>query len=207
MFRQQHINLDVAVRRFIENVDSLTRLPLISDSDYELLLGPQVVEASQVMSRINGAKNLCGGCQKRCCPIVKCELYNTRFSICPIFAYRPLVCRMHFCDRFVQEDRSFIGEFADVYLNSLIEAKVHGRKKVDLVDSPPFARYAPELLEALRPALEAFRSGRLEEKAALEAMGEEAARFRTPASFAERIKETAEAAALWEEARRFFPNP
>jgi hypothetical protein len=207
MFRQQHINLDAAVRRFLQNVDSLTRLPLISDADYLLLLGPGVVEASAVMSRINGAKNLCADCPKRCCPLVKCELYDTRFSRCPIFEYRPLVCRMHYCDRFVQEDRSFIGEFADVYLNALIEAKVHGSRKVDLVDSPPFSRYAHELLEALRPALEAFREGRLEEKVALEAMRAEAERFRTPPSFAERIKETPEAAAAWEEVKKEFPNP
>jgi hypothetical protein len=204
MFRQQHLNIDVAIRHFLENVEGLARLPLLTDVEMEMLLGPEVARGSAVMAHLNLEKNICGGCEKRCCPMVKCELYDTRFSLCPIFDYRPLICRMHYCDRFVVSDKSFIQEFADIYLNALIEAKIRGSKKVNLFDSPPFSRYAQDWLAAVTPALNEFKAGTLGEADTLRIILFEAERYRTPASFESKIQESEEVARMWEGVRRSF---
>jgi hypothetical protein len=196
--------MDKAIRHFLQNVESLARLPLITDAETEQLLGPEVSQACAVMSHINQQKNLCGACQKRCCPLVKCELYDSRFSQCPIFEHRPLICRMHYCDQFIQTDKSFIREFADIYVNALVEAKIQGSQKVNLFDSPPLIRYAPQLLAAVGPALEAFKLGKLDEKATLQVMHKEAEKFRPASSFLNNIKETEETAAMWEDIKESF---
>jgi hypothetical protein len=196
--------MDKAIRHFLQNVESLTRLPLITDEETEQLLGSEVMQACAVMSQINRQKNLCGACQKRCCPMVKCELYDARFSQCPILEFRPLICRMHYCDQFIQIDKSFIREFADIYLNALVEAKLQGSQKVNLFDSPPLSRYAPQLLIAVGPALQAFREGKADEKATLQVMRAEAEIFRTDPSTINGITESKESAAMWEEVKQSF---
>jgi hypothetical protein len=204
MSRQRHINLDVAVRSFRQNVESLTRLPLLSEADFARLLGGEVVGACQAMSELNQEKRLCADCPKRCCPLVKCELYDTRFSQCPIFEFRPLICRLHYCDRFVLEDPSFIREFADIYVNGLIEAKMEGCQKINLFDSPPLARYALPFLKQIEPVLEDFRRSRIEEKTCLALLREEAEKFSTPNNFMDNLHESAEDRLLWEEFKQSF---
>jgi hypothetical protein len=181
MLRLRHLNMDTAVSRFVKNVEELKRLPLVTDEDKLLIWGEEVIESIAELSRFNQEDKVCQRCAQSCCPLVHCELYFPGFSRCPIFPYRPAICRMHFCQGFAVNDLSFIREFADIYLNSLLEAKLNGSRKVDLFDSPPLGKYAPQLVSAAAPAIKAFQEGRLDEAAALNLIQGEAARFLSPA--------------------------
>ena len=187
MYRLRHLNLDQAVDRFVSQVETLTRLPFMTDAEMLLVYGEEVVESAGVLSLYNRDTRVCLDCAKRCCLTVHCELYDAGFSRCPVFEYRPAICRMHFCEKFTIGDRSFISEFADVYLNSLLEAKLQGSRKVDFFDSPPFSRYAPEFIAAISPFLDAFRKGLSEESETIKLIQAEADRFRTSQTTLNRI--------------------
>jgi hypothetical protein len=173
-------------------------LPFVTDAEMVQLFGEDVLEANRDMSQYNSEKNICGDCTKRCCPMVRCELYDTRFSQCPVHNWRPLICRMHYCEKYIVGDGSFIREFADIYINSLLEAKLQGSQKVDLFDSPPLIRYAPSFIEAVSPCLSAFKEGRMDEPSALKLIQSEAENYRT-APVINRPPESKEIQALWEE--------
>ena len=180
MLRLRHLNMDKAVSRFVNNIEELTRLPLISDDDMLLVWGEDIAESIAELSRFNQQESICQSCKKSCCPLVHCELYFAGFSECPIFPFRPAICRMHFCERFAVSDISFVREFADIYLNSLLEAKLNGSKNVDLFDSPPLAKYASQLVAAAIPKIKAFQEGRADEASTLKLIRAEAASFLTP---------------------------
>jgi hypothetical protein len=179
MYRLRHLNLDKAIQHFLDNVERLERLPLISDEDMALIYGDEVMESIAVLSRYNSQEKACVKCAKKCCPLVRCELYDAGFSQCPILPFRPAICRMHYCDKFAVGDASFVKEFADIYLNALLEAKIQGSRKVDLFDSPPLNKFAPELVADISPLLNAFKDGTLDEASALREIHNKAARFRT----------------------------
>jgi len=179
MYRLRHLNMDRAISRFLKNVEALSRLPFLTDADMLMIYGEEVMEASAEMDRINRENGICTRCTKRCCPLVHCELYDTGFSRCPVYIYRPAICRMHFCDKFAVGDSSFVREFADIYINALLEAKLEGSLKVDLFDSPPLSRFAPDFLAAVTPCLNAFRAGNLSETEAMYIINKEAEKFRT----------------------------
>jgi hypothetical protein len=180
MLRLRHLNMDKAVSRFVKNIEGLRHLPLITDDDMFLIWGEEVAESIAELSRFNQQENVCGTCKKSCCPLVHCELYYPSFSQCPIFPFRPAICRMHFCERFAVNDISFVREFADIYLNSLLEAKLNGSKKVDLFDCPPLAKYAPQLIAASIPKIRTFQEGHTDEASTLKLIRVDASAFLTP---------------------------
>jgi hypothetical protein len=190
LYRLQHLNLDKAVSRFLANADGLSRLPLMTDAEMLQIYGQEVMESSQEMANYNRQAQICLNCEKRCCLLVHCELYDTGFSQCPVYDYRPAICRMHFCDKFAIVNNSFVREFADVYINCLLEAKLEGSTKVDLFDSPPLSKYAPQFLAAVSPFLNAFKAGKLNEAAALQSINTEAEKFRTPSAALNKIAAT-----------------
>jgi hypothetical protein len=161
----RHLDIDKAVSRFVANVDSLRRLPFITDAEMALVYGEEVVESLNDLAVYNAEANLCVKCAQKCCPTVKCELFLPDFSQCPIHPYRPALCRMHFCESFPVGDVSFVREFADIFLSGLVEAKRQGSLKADFFDSPPLARYVPELVKACLPWVEAVKSGQIGEAA------------------------------------------
>jgi hypothetical protein len=89
---------------------------------------------------------------------------------------------MHYCKRFAVNDISFVKEFGDIFLNSLLEAKIVGSKKADLFDSPPLSRFAPQLVNATQPLIVSFREGQIDEKSALKSIRQKAESFLTPAA-------------------------
>jgi hypothetical protein len=161
--RIRHLNIDRAIERFLANVDKLEHLPFITDEEIASLYGEQVAESLAVLAMYNQKEKICQKCDHKCCPLVNCELYLPQFSQCPIYPYRPALCRMHFCDHFPVEDISFIREFADIFLNSLIEAKQAGKQKVNLFDCPPLGKQVPEFVRQVLPLVEAVKTGNFQE--------------------------------------------
>ena len=61
------LNKEKAVRNFLENSNSLKRLPLVTDAEMSRLFGEEVVAAIEQLDRHNQAERLCSSCESRCC--------------------------------------------------------------------------------------------------------------------------------------------
>ena len=169
-----------AVANFLKHVEQLPRLPLISDSEMYQLYGDEVAAAVAEMDRINQEEQLCLNCQNRCCLACGCELYAPQFGQCPIYDYRPVLCRLHFCHRFNAASRSIVVELGDIFFDSLMAAEQAGSDKVRLFESPPLARHAAGLIEATAPLADAVRSNSLDPEHAKRLINQEAEKYQTP---------------------------
>lgn len=155
------MNKKKAITSFLEYVEHLRRLPLITDAEMHKLFGEEVTTAVAEIDRVNREEQICLQCQNRCCPVCGCELYAAEFGQCPIYEFRPVLCRLHFCHRFNSASRSVVVELGDIFFESLQAADQAGSAKVRLFESPPLARYAPKFIEATAPWVDAVRKGSL----------------------------------------------
>ncbi len=169
-----------AVASFVAHLPGLSRLPLVSDDEMARLFGPEVTSALAELDRHNQVAGHCLTCADRCCRLVGCELYAPELHRCPIQAFRPALCRMHFCHRFAGVYRPLVKELGDIFLNSLLAASPLDTERVKLFDCPPFDPYAPGLVAAVGAWVRAVTEGRLSETAALALAHSEAERYRTP---------------------------
>jgi hypothetical protein len=159
----RHLDVDKARDHFLKNFESLSRLPLISDAEMEQLFGAEVSAALTELYQFNQKGNICRQCNSRCCLLVSCELYTARLSRCPIYSYRPVLCRVHFCNQYAPEYRTLVKKIGDIYIESLIEADRMDSEKVYLFDSPPLMKLAPELVAKIASYILDFKEGRLDE--------------------------------------------
>ncbi len=157
------------VDRFLSGYDRLIRLPLVSDAEIETLFSPELLQMLAQLRQYDQAKGICAGCGDRCCALIHCELYDPGLGFCPAYNLRPLLCRMHYCQKFevYQEEVKIIG---DVFLESLLAAERQGSRKTGLFDSPSLAPTAPRLAEKAVPLMTAFRDSSLDKTAVLSAL-------------------------------------
>jgi len=153
------MNKEKSISNFLEHVERLSRLPLITNSEMNELFGEEVAAALVKLNSYNHEKQICVKCQNRCCKASGCELYASQFSQCPIQDFRPVVCRLHFCHRFHVQDNSVVEELGDIFFDSLLAADHYGSTRVGLFDSPPLARNAPTLAAATTHWVNAVREG------------------------------------------------
>ena len=95
-----------------------------TDSEFDAAFGAQAAEATRMLTKY--AATICRDCGGECCRRIKCEFYSNRFSICPIFEYRPAKCRLYFCER-------------------ILENKALSKREREILDQP-----ARELSDALK---------------------------------------------------------
>jgi hypothetical protein len=181
ILRIRHLNIDKAIERFLANVESLNHLPFVRDEDMVQLYGEEVAESLVELTHYNNRAKTCQECSDKCCRLVNCELYHPVFSQCPIFPFRPAICRMHFCEKFPVGDISFIREFADIFLNGLIEARRRGSEKALLFDCPPLSKQVPGIVAAVLPWMNAVKEGQLNEASARALIFAEVERYYQPA--------------------------
>lgn len=174
------MNKKKAVARFMEHVEQLSRLPLITDSEMYELYGEEVAKAVAEMDRANREEQICLNCQNRCCLGCGCELYAPQFGQCPINDFRPVLCRLHFCHRFDAAGRSIIIQLGDIFFESLSTAEQAGSDKVRLFESPPLAEHAPGLTTATADWVNAVRRGSLDPEHARKLINQEAEKYQTP---------------------------
>lgn len=174
------MDMVTAVETFLEQVDRLTRLPLITDAEMGTLFGREVVSAVEVLNRHNREKDVCRRCESRCCQACHCELYAPQFSRCPIQDLRPVLCRLHFCSWFGEAGGQLVKELGDIFCESLLAADRDGNARVRLFESPPLAMSAPGLVAVTVPWVEAVRDGRMDAESAEKAVRREAEKYRTP---------------------------
>jgi hypothetical protein len=162
-------NLDVtrAVSHFRVQFESLSLLPFITDSEMDRLFGEEIREAIGKLQRYGEQEKLCRNCTDRCCRLVSCELYAPELSRCPVYPFRPLLCRMHFCRHFTQTYPILVREMGDIFLEGLLAAEKIDKGKAALFDCPPLRKLIPELLGSIVPLIEGVKEGRLEENSIL----------------------------------------
>jgi len=172
-----YADLRKEVNLFLSGCNHLVRLPLISDAETESLFSGEFRQLVQKIKEYDRDQGICAACAGRCCATIRCELYDPAFDLCPIFNLRPLLCRLHFCNKFdvYREDVKFIG---DVFLEGLLEMEKQGSRQAVMFDSPPLAQSAPALVDKLNRLMSAFREGRLDRPAALLAILNEAESYR-----------------------------
>jgi hypothetical protein len=165
------------VECFLRGYDRLVRLPLITDAEMEGLFSLGMLETLERFKQYDQDNNVCSSCAGRCCALIRCELYEPAFGVCPVFSLRPLLCRLHYCSKFdvCKQEIKIIG---DIFLQSLIEIQKQGSPKTALFDSPPLAPAAPALADRINALTAAFREGRLDRTEALLAIQKEAEKYR-----------------------------
>ena len=164
---EPHLDINRAVANFLKHFEGLSRLPLISDAEMLRLFGPEVIAGLAELERYNSQEKLCQECTARCCRLVDCELYAPDLGRCPIYSYRPVLCRMHFCQNFVPRYGALVKEAGDIFLESLLAAeKINGRR-ARFFDSPPLVQLVPRLVEEVLARISAVREKRLDEPSAL----------------------------------------
>jgi hypothetical protein len=156
-------DVDLAVRNFLNKFESLSHLPLMTDAEMDIIFGDEVPAALRELELYNHREDLCRTCRSRCCLLVDCELYAPGLSRCAIHEFRPLLCRMHFCNKFSPVYREMVKAAGDIYLESLLAGEHLDPAKIRLLDSPPLGHLLPDLVAGIRPLLKAFEEGRLDE--------------------------------------------
>ena len=73
-----------------------------TDAEFEAAYGAEATAAISMLGKYAG--DICRECGGECCQRIKCEFYSTRFSTCPIFAYRPAKCRLYFCESILENE-------------------------------------------------------------------------------------------------------
>lgn len=167
-----------AISNFLERIEQLEQLPLITDLEMNWLYGEEVAAALSELESLNREKQICTECRDRCCQTCSCELYAPQFRQCPIYEFRPVVCRLHFCHRFQARGSPLIKELADIFFESLLAADREGSSRVRLFDSPPLSTTAPDFVAVTSPRVNAVRDGSLKPESAAELIRQEAGKYR-----------------------------
>ncbi len=166
-------DINLAVSNFLKHFESLSHLPLISDAEMDSLFGQEVAAALHELELYGRQEGFCRSCRSRCCLLVDCELYVPSFSRCSIHNFRPVLCRMHFCNKFAPVYRDLVKAVGDIFLDSLLAGEHLDPAKTKLLDSPPLGILAPDLVARIKGIIKAFDEGILEEKAALKSIAAE----------------------------------
>jgi hypothetical protein len=166
-----------AVNEFLQHIDRLVRLPLITDAEMDCLYGEEMAAAVAWLDNFNRQEKMCEHCQSRCCQTSGCELYAPQFRQCPIYDFRPVVCRLHFCRRFNERQNSLIREITDIFFDSLSTVERQGNAKVRVFDCPPLTRTAPGLVAVVSPWVNAVREGRLDPEYAARLIYQQAQKY------------------------------
>jgi hypothetical protein len=148
-----HLDTKKAVQCFLGHFESLSRLPFIADSEMEQLFGQEVRYGLIELDHLDSQKQFCRNCRNRCCRLVDCEIYSEDLSSCPVYHFRPVLCRMHYCNAFALELPLLIRELGDIYLDSLLAAQLIDGRKALLLDSPPLHPHSPDLIRQINTKL------------------------------------------------------
>ena len=173
MTANHHPDIKTAVQNFLQHFESLSRLPLVTDAEMDLLFGAELNSALFELNLYNQQEKLCHLCRGQCCLLVDCELYVPEFGCCSIYKFRPLLCRFHFCHRFDPVYKELVKTVGNIFLESLLAVQAVAPKVTLLLDSPPLGKLAPDLINAVMPHIIAFKEGRLGEAAVLTAINAE----------------------------------
>jgi hypothetical protein len=161
---KQRPSVAIAVETFLSSFKKLKHLPFVSDQEASGLYGLEVSIAVAELDHYNRQHHLCKECQSRCCLRVKCEMYDIHFGTCLVESYRPVLCRLHFCNKSSNIHQPLVKILGDIYLESLIAAAKIDSVLANMFDCPTFTPLAPHLMSLIKPILDKTRSGLLTEQ-------------------------------------------
>jgi hypothetical protein len=182
------VDQEKAINRFVEHVEDLPNLPLVTDLEMKELYGEEVATALEKMNRLIWEKQLCLQCDSICCQEYGCEFYAPQFGQCPIFDLRPIVCRFHFCEKFQVVGGSTIKELSEIFLYSIHAAGRCGSTRGRFFDPPPLGKVAPQLVESISPWVNAVRTGRLNHRDGRKRVREQVTQYCTTHACSEGIE-------------------
>jgi len=169
----RNLDLKKAVTCFLDNFENLSCLPFLTDSEAERLYGPEVAAALAELDDYNRREKICRSCRSRCCLRVKCEFYSPDLLGCPVYSFRPALCRVHFCDKYAQKYPNLVKEIGDIFLEGLVEAARINKRQAGLFDCPAWRPVAPSRVSSISAYLEKVREGSLDEVTACRLIQEE----------------------------------
>ncbi|MFC1925657.1 hypothetical protein ACFLW2_03055 [Chloroflexota bacterium] len=173
------IDSEKAVLNFLRQADRFGQLVLVTDSEVEELYGEEVAAALARLEWIGQEEHLCSDCAGLCCYEIGCELYDVNFNRCPVYDMRPLLCRVHFCDRFYIRWVELFQPVRNVFLSSLRALGDRDSDKAKALSIPPLAGGFPELAAAFSLVVGEMREGKLDPELAAELIRREAENYRT----------------------------
>jgi hypothetical protein len=160
---EHHLDVTKETENFLKYFGRLSRLPQVTDDEMRQLFSEDANSALSKLEAHNQQEKLCARCVRRCCLLVDCEVYTPELSGCPIYPFRPLLCRMHFCNQFAQVYPLIVKELGDIFLESLLAAECLDKSKAAFFDTPPLKRFAPGQINAFESLLKDFKKGKLDE--------------------------------------------
>ena len=166
-------DVKLAVSNFLNHFESLSRLPFISNVEIDSLFGEEIGAILHELELYGRQEGFCLTCRSRCCLLVDCELYVPNFNRCSIYDFRPLLCRMHFCNKFAPVHRELVKAVGDIFLESLLAVEHLNPAKTKLLDSPPLGNLAPDMVAVIRHFIKDFDEGLVDEPAALKSIAAE----------------------------------
>lgn len=167
-----------AISSFQYRTSGFAQLLLVTDAEVEELFGEEVARAVTELDTFNHKEGVCLSCQGKCCREIGCEFYAPAFDGCPIHQFRPIACRLHFCNHFDAADRSLVVELRDVFFGSFMTLDVCPDARLRALDGPPFASVAPELAAACSSSVERVRQGTLRPEEAEKLIRREVEKYR-----------------------------
>jgi hypothetical protein len=160
---------ETIIGSFLHRAREIGQLALVTDEELLQLLGEEVTATIATIERIGQDRRLCAACEGTCCSEIGCELYAPQFGRCPIHAYRPIACRLHFCSLFGAAHRAPIIELRDLFVGC-VAALERGESGSAVLEIPPLAVACPRLVAVAAPHVEQVRLSRVDPTRAAEAL-------------------------------------
>lgn len=167
-----------AIANFEKNAKHLVRLPFVTNREMEQLYGEEFSKTLEKLNRLGREEQVCLGCPSCCCAEHSCEFYDPQFNQCPVFDFRPVICRVHFCERFKIADRSIITELSETFLYGVHSLAASGSARSLFFDPPPFARVIPGLVASISPWVSKVRAGKITPQYGRRHIRQEVSRYR-----------------------------
>jgi len=171
------------IDNFRERVQKLHSLPFITNVEVRALYGEKVAATLEKLERLNRKKMICHRCDTNCCQEHGCEFYASQFNQCPIYEFRPAICRFHFCDKFriavSCKIKELIKELSEIFLYSLSVAAKGGSNRVVFFNPPPFVKVSPELIKTISPLVKGVQLGKIPPEYAEKCINQQIIRYRT----------------------------
>lgn len=167
-----------AITTFVERVEHFSQIVLITDKEIENLFGEEVSMVLTELERFMTQNRGCFDCGGACCNDIGCELYAPQYGRCPIYEYRPVACRLHFCHRLDDPYRPLIIELRDVFVGCHDAMDFSDCSNLRSLDSPPLGDGCPEFVAAVSPYTVLVRNGSLDPDYAAQKICREVERYR-----------------------------
>lgn len=81
-----------------------------TEEEFRACFNPMVTAAAEALQKY--AVDHCAACAGSCCHEIGCGFRSVRFGSCPIFEYRPVACRLYYCEKVLEDERLTAAEKA-----------------------------------------------------------------------------------------------